>query len=149
MESEQRATEAEIPEARTMLEPDATKLLFGMPLERRRIVEGRRAHALEPQALKVDVRDRQLRLAGESFGFDEEVAHLVDHRLPCPTTGRWCSPRLRPRRIHVGRHAAHRVSGRQKCRSRRLADHDRRRRQIAEEKRARQRPRIEGGFGAQ
>ena len=114
----------------------------------RRAVERQRAHALEPQALDVDVGDRHLALRGKALGLREQRAELVDRRLAVPReVGRALA--RSGRRIDVRGLAAHRLRRAEHRAIVRLADDDVRRRQIAEDQRAGERALRRRRVGAQ
>jgi hypothetical protein len=67
-----------------VIEADPAELRFRVAGHGGGIVEGRRAHPLQPDLLDIDIDGDELRLDREPFGFDQQIAQFVHHALPVP-----------------------------------------------------------------
>ena len=84
-EAAQRPLEADVGEARLVLEGDAAEAGFGMAGGGGAVVEGAVAHPLEPEPLDVDVGDGELAArAAKRADLGEQLAQLVDRALAVP-----------------------------------------------------------------
>src|SRR4051794_35260238 len=97
--------------------------------------KGSLPHAVGEQPAEVDVGERELRLVREASRLGEQVAVLEHHRVavPCEVGGGLAQTR---RAVEVGRNAACRLVAAELLAKAVLADHDVRRREIGDYRRA-------------
>ena len=134
-EAAQLPLEADVGDVGLVREADPAEARLGMAGGAGIVVERAVAHPLEPEALDVDVGDRELRAPVEPAGLGEQFAELVDRALPVP--GEVGGALARPRGGEdVGGDAAARLAGAEQFALVRLADRDVRGREVGEDQRA-------------